>query len=88
MVSKNYPMAFFYFGIGALAFSGAYFGQGTGTAQYGNFLCTNESELLQCPHTAMTCSHTKDAGVRCRGKYDYQYNCNYGSKVFEPNSHF
>ena len=33
--------------VGALAFSGAYFGQGIGTAQYGNFLCTNESKLLQ-----------------------------------------
>ena len=39
--------------VGALAFSGAYFGQGIGTAQYGNFLCTNESKLLQCSHAAI-----------------------------------
>ena len=61
-------MIFLSLGIGALAFSGAYFGQGIGAVQYGNFLCTNESKLLQCPHTAMTCPHSRDAGVRCRGK--------------------
>ena len=54
--------------VGALAFSGAYFGQGTSTKQYGNFLCSNESGLLQCPHSSVTCSHAKNAGVRCRGK--------------------
>ena len=55
-------------GIGALAYLGAYFGQGTDTKQYGNFLCSNESGLLQCPYSTVTCSSNKAAGVRCRGK--------------------
>ena len=52
--------------VGAVAYSGGYFGEGVGSI--GNFLCSNESGLLQCPYSTVTCSSTKAAGVRCRGK--------------------
>ena len=52
--------------IGALAFIGAYFGQGIGHHQVGSFLCNGtESHLLQCLHSTMKCAHSNDAGVRC-----------------------
>ena len=53
----------------AVAFSAAYFGQGAGIHQFGSFLCNGtEATLLECVHASMTCEHTRDAGVRCRGK--------------------
>ena len=52
--------------LGALAFTGAYFGQGIGNHQLGSFLCNGtESNLLQCLHSTMKCAHSNDAGVRC-----------------------
>ena len=54
---------------GALAFSNAYFGRGTGPI-LDNFHCNgSESSLLDCSHLNQSnCAHTTDAGVRCRGK--------------------
>ena len=55
---------------GALAFTRAYFSQGTGPIQLDNVACTgNEPTILQCNHlTVDNCGHSEDAGVRCRGK--------------------
>ena len=59
--------------IGALAFTGAYFGQGIGHHQVGSFLCNGtESHLLQCLHSTMKCAHSNDAGVRCSAGSKYQ----------------
>ena len=52
---------------GALAFSTAYFGQGTGIISYDNVHCIgNEKMLQQCNHLNQSnCVHSADAGVRC-----------------------
>ena len=54
---------------GALAFSTAYFGRGTGPILLDNVHCTgNESSLLECNHlyNQSNCAHSADAGVRCQ----------------------
>ena len=55
---------------GALAFTSAYFSQGTGPIQLDNVACTgSEPTILQCNHlTVDNCGHYEDAGIRCRGK--------------------
>ncbi|XP_011408442.2 PREDICTED: deleted in malignant brain tumors 1 protein-like, partial [Amphimedon queenslandica] len=51
----------------ATAFSGAYFGQGTGSIVMDDVHCTgSELYLTSCPHrTFHNCGHSEDAGVRC-----------------------
>lgn len=55
--------------IGAIAFSGASFGEGEGRILLVNVLCTGtERALMNCTANsseAASCSHTQDAGVRC-----------------------
>lgn len=53
--------------LGAVAFSGAHFGQGVGPIQMGNVGCFgNESALIQCAHSTISnCVHADDAGIRC-----------------------
>lgn len=55
--------------IGAVAFSGAHFGQGSGPIHADDVQCTgSEGRLNNCPYdTTNTCSHSEDAGVRCEG---------------------
>ena len=55
---------------GAIAYSNAYFGQGTGPILIDNAHCTgNESTLMSCTHLSdHNCGHHKDAGVSCLGK--------------------
>ena len=55
--------------LGALAFSTAYFGQGSGPIQIDNVHCNgSESSLLDCNHLDQSnCQHSADAGVRCQG---------------------
>uniref|UniRef100_A0A1X7SFF9 SRCR domain-containing protein n=1 Tax=Amphimedon queenslandica TaxID=400682 RepID=A0A1X7SFF9_AMPQE len=50
-----------------IAFSSAYFGQGTGSILMDEVRCTgSESSLTSCSHrTFHDCSHSEDAGVRC-----------------------
>ena len=52
---------------GATAYSGAYFGEGSGPILLDNVQCVNsEPTLIQCTHaTQHNCHHSEDAGVRC-----------------------
>ena len=52
---------------GAIAYSGAYFGEGSGSILLDNVQCVNsEPNLLQCTHvTQHNCHHSEDAGVQC-----------------------
>ena len=53
--------------IGALAYSNAYFGQGTGPILVDNAACVGtETALIQCSQSSTpNCDHSEDAGVRC-----------------------
>ena len=55
---------------GAVARTGAYFGQGTGPIQLSNAQCIGTEAFLQnCTHsTANSCTHGNDAGVTCPSK--------------------
>lgn len=57
----------FSFTLGALSYSSAFFGQGTGPIQIDNVECSgSERALVQCTHlTIDNCVHAEDAGVRC-----------------------
>ena len=52
----------------AIAYYGAYFGQGSGPIHLDDVRCIgSESALIKCtydPHTS-DCSHYEDAGVQC-----------------------
>ena len=65
---SSYPLS-----IGAMAFSNAYFGVGTGTIFLDDVGCTgSETNLTDCTRSStVTCisGHTEDAGVRCQGKW-------------------
>ena len=54
---------------GAVAFSNAQFGQGTGNIVLDNVNCVGtETTLLSCSHNGINnhnCAHSEDAGVRC-----------------------
>ena len=58
--------------IGAVAYSNAYFGDGSGAIFLDNVACTgNELFLLSCvslPIGTHNCGHYEDAGVACRGQ--------------------
>ena len=58
---------------GAVAFSNALFGAGTGPIHLDNVDCTgSESNLIDCQHISnVYCrhGHNEDAGVRCQGKF-------------------
>ena len=57
---------------GAIAYTNAYFGRGTGGIFLDNVGCRGtESTLLSCYNPGIgyhNCRHTADAGVRCLGK--------------------
>ena len=64
--------------LGALAFTGSYFGQGSSDTQLGNFLCNGtEDKLLKCIHSITSCLHSNEAGVRCRGIYNTNLSSNF-----------
>ena len=56
---------------GAVAFSNAQFGVGTGTIYLDSVGCTGgETSLTDCSHSStVSCTngHSEDAGVRCQG---------------------
>ena len=60
---------------GALSYSSAYFGQGSGPIQLDNVQCSgNEQNLLNCTHlTVHNCGHYEDAGVACPGEYQNEH---------------
>ena len=54
---------------GVVAYSSAYFGQGTGPIHFDNVGCGgSELRLLDCYHESITTedSHAEDAGVQCQ----------------------
>ena len=59
---------------GAVAYSRAHFGQGSGPILLNNIQCVGtERFLLECywtAHNAHTCLHSEDAGVMCQGSYN------------------
>ena len=63
---------FIYLYIVGQAFSGAYFGSGTGPIFLDDVHCNSSvTRLLQCtsnPIASHNCAHSDDAGVRCEGQ--------------------
>ena len=59
--------------LGAVAYSGVWFGQGTGEIWLDNLGCTGrELKLEQCPHAGIgihNCGHHEDAAVQCTSNY-------------------
>ena len=56
----------------AIAYSGAFFGVGSGPILLDNVACTgSEAALINCTYDPITtdCSHFEDAGVQCQGTY-------------------
>ena len=70
-VSIKYYIPIFLF-LAGQAFSGAYFGAGTGPIFLDDVHCTSSiTSLLQCtsnPVLSHNCAHSDDAGVRCEGQ--------------------
>ena len=73
-----------FLGLDAVAFSDAYFGEGTRFIWLDNVFCSGtESTLLSCSHNRLgihNCQHYEDAGVYCEGSlfmvhvnYPYDY---------------
>ena len=54
----------------SIAYSSAFYGQGTGTIWLDDVQCTgNEASLINCPANSLgshNCTHAHDAGVRCQ----------------------
>ena len=73
------------FGSSGTSYSNAYFGQGSGSILLDNVTCTgSESTLDECGYlggNTRSCSHSKDAGVRCYppGYNIYSYICSYSN---------
>ena len=59
------------FGLGAIAFDEAYYGEGSGYIWLDDVNCSSsETNILSCPHNGLgmhNCDHYEDAGVRCTG---------------------
>ena len=55
--------------LGALAFSNAFFGSGSGPILLDDVNCNGtENSLLNCGYTSNhNCHHSEDVGVRCKG---------------------
>ena len=65
----------FVFMIGAIAYSGSYFGVGVGHVLFDRLRCSGtESSVVDCQHSAVLqpyyrCGHNRDFGVECPGTY-------------------
>ena len=54
----------------AIAYSGAFFGAGSGPIHLDDVACTgSEAALINCTYDTITtdCSHSEDAGIQCQG---------------------
>ena len=69
--SKNHIIHLF--GLGAIAFEEAYYGEGSGYIWLDEVSCSGvESNLLSCTHDQLgmhDCDHSEDAGMRCTGTF-------------------
>ena len=64
----NWLSLHLYFATAAVAYSNAFYGQGSGPILMDNVTCTGvESGLINCTFSNHTsdCRHSEDAGVRC-----------------------
>lgn len=73
---------------GAIPFSNAYFGRGTGAILIDRVSCTGREQFLaNCTHsgigiTSSFCGHDDDVGVQCPGNFVHNYTkpiCNVSS---------
>ena len=71
------------------ALGSAPFGAGTGPVWLDSVLCTgSEQALSECPHNndnsfgSNSCTHDRDAGVRCAGKYKLPSGLNVLASMF------
>ena len=67
--------------VGSIAYSFAYFGQGSGPIVMDNLDCTgNEAAITDCPYSPISdCSHFEDAGVVCAAGLS---KCNLNKYIF------
>ena len=67
-IAMYFHFYFIFYCIDAVAYTNAYYGQGTGPILLDDVSCTGtESRLVNCTYGSNTvnCSHSEDAGVRC-----------------------
>ena len=70
MINSTLQTNSYIFSTDAIAYSNAYFGEGTGTIELDDVSCDGtENTLLDCTHSTIgtsDCSHSEDAGVKCQ----------------------
>ena len=69
----------------SIAYSSAFYGQGTGSIWLDDVQCTGiEASLIDCPANAIgehNCTHSHDAGVKCQVECKYNLNISSNQKI-------